>query len=675
MSKKSRLWLPLALVLLVWIAGVGPLGQFTGKLGEVQSNDSSTFLPATAESTRVAELRKDFEDRSTTPAVLVWESGTEITADAEKQAAAAVQRIQRAGLTAEAPSPPVRSSDGLALQSVVPLPADLDDPPIDRLGELAAVPGLDLYITGSAAVGADLSAAFAGIDGLLLMVALGVVLLILLLVYRSVLLPLIVIVTAVLALALASALVYFLADRGTLALDGQTQGIMFILVVGAATDYALLLAVRYREELIGADRWDAIRHAWRRSLAPISASAFTVAAGLLTLMLSDLNSNRSLGPVAAIGVGCALVAVLTFLPAALALLGRAAYWPSRRLDRGHELWERLAGVISRRPRRTWVLTALVLVALAAFMPTLKADGIAQTDVFLEKTPSITGQEALQRHFPAGSGNPAVILADADALQPVAQAARSVKGVDSVRPLTDESGKPTVVDGRGMVLATLAASPDSDRAIDTVAALRETLHRVPGADALVGGYTASQYDTRLTAEHDRTIIIPIALLVILVILGVLLRAVTAPIVLILTVVLSFAATLGVSALVFDHVFGFAGSDPSVPLFGFVFLVALGVDYNIFLMTRVREETLRHGARQGVLRGLVATGGVITSAGVVLAATFGALAVLPLVFLVQLAFIVAFGVLLDALVVRSLLVPALAYDLGPKMWWPTRRKILP
>ena len=675
MSKKIRLWLPLALVLLVWLVGVGPLGQFTGKLGDVQTNDSSTFLPATAESTRVAELRKGFEDQSTTPAVLVWESGGEIGADAEKRAAAAIQRIQQEGLTAEAPSPPIRSEDGRALQAVLPLPADVDDPPIEQIRELAAVPGLDLYVTGSAAVGADLSAAFAGIDGLLLMVALGVVLIILLLVYRSVLLPLVVIVTAVLALALASALVYFLADRGTLTLDGQTQGIMFILVVGAATDYALLLAVRYREELVGADRWEAIKHAWRRSLAPISASAFTVAAGLLTLMLSDLNSNRSLGPVAAIGVGCALVAVLTFLPAALALLGRAAYWPSRRLDRGHKVWDRLAGLISRRPRRTWVLTALALCALAAFAPTLKADGIAQSDVFLEKTPSVEGQDALRRHFPAGSGNPVIILAKADSLQPTAQAAQAVEGVSSVRPMADRSGTPVIVDGRGMIQATLASSPDSDEAIDTVAALREALHPLPGADALVGGYTASQYDTRLTAERDRTVIIPVALLVILVILGLLLRAMTAPIVLVLTVVLSFAATLGVSALLFEHVFGFAGSDPTVPLFGFVFLVALGVDYNIFLMTRVREEALQHGAREGVLRGLVATGGVITSAGVVLAATFGALAVLPLVFLVQLAFIVAFGVLLDALVVRSLLVPALAYDLGPKMWWPTRRKIRP
>jgi len=675
MPKKIRLWLPLALVVLVWLAGAGPLGQYTGKLSEVQSNDSSTFLPATAESTRVGELRKGFEDRSTTPAVLVWESRGEIDDAAVERAAAAVRRIQDEGLAVQPPSPPIRSEDGRALTAFVPLDADAEDPPLDRIRELAAVDGLELYVTGSAAVGADLSAVFSDIDGLLLMVALGVVLLILLLVYRSVLLPLVVILTAVLALALASALVYLLADRGVLALDGQTQGIMFILVVGAATDYALLLAVRYREELTRADRWEAMKHAWRQSLAPVSASAFTVAAGLLTLMLSDLNSNRSLGPVAAIGIGCALLAVLTFLPAALALLGRAAYWPSRDLGRGHGVWDRLAGLISRRPRRTWALTALALLAPAALMPTLDAGGLARSDAFLEKTPAVQGQEVLQRHFPAGSGDPAVILVKADALDATVRAAQSVDGVSSVRPVTDASGAPVVVDGRAMAQATLAAAPDSDRAIDTVAKLREAVHPVPGADALVGGYTASLYDTRITAERDRAVIIPVALLVILLILGLLLRAVTAPVVLILTVVLSFAATLGVASLVFDHVFGFPGSDPSVPLFGFVFLVALGVDYNIFLMTRVREEALRHGAREGVLRGLVATGGVITSAGVVLAATFGALAVLPLVFLVQLAFIVAFGVLLDALVVRSLLVPALAYDLGAKMWWPTRNRIGP
>lgn len=671
MSKKMR-WLPLALVLLVWILGAGPLGQFTGRLGEVQTNDSSTFLPASAESTKVSQAQKAFQDETTTPAILVWEAPGPIGADAEKQAAQAVAAIQRAGLTAGAPSPPVRSQDGRALQSVLPLAADLDDPPIDRIKELAAVPGLTVYATGPAAIGADMGAAFAGIDGLLLLVALGVVLVILLLVYRSVLLPLLVIITAVLALALASAVVYLLADNDVLTLNGQTQGIMFILVVGAATDYALLLSARFREELAAADRWTAITHAWRRSLAPISASAFTVAAGLLTLLLSDLNSNRSLGPVAAIGVGCALLAVLTFLPAALALLGRASYWPSRSLERSHGVWDRLAALIARGPRRVWVLTALALCALAAFAPTLKAEGLAQTDVFLNKEPSITGQEALRRHFPGGSGNPVVILADAGALEATARKAQTVEGVASVRPLTDASGQPLVVGGRGIVQATLSSAPDSAEAMDTVAGLRAALHPLPGAKALVGGYSASQYDTEATSKRDRTVIIPVALLVILLILGLLLRAVTAPIVLILTVVLSFAATIGVSSLVFDHVFGFAGSDPSVPLFGFVFLVALGVDYNIFLMTRVREETLRHGAREGVLRGLVATGGVITSAGVVLAATFSALAVIPLVFLVQIAFIVAFGVLLDALVVRSLLVPALTHDLGRRTWWPVKTR---
>ena len=672
MSKKARYWAPLALILLVWILGAGPLGQFTGRLGEVQAGDGAVFLPSGAESTRVSQLQKGFQDQTTTPAILVWEAPGELGGETERQAALALDRIQREGLSAAAPSPPLRSADGLALQAVVPLPAGADDPPLDRIRELAAVPGTTLHLTGPAAISADLSKAFAGIDGLLLLVALGVVLAILLLVYRSVLLPLVVIITAVLALALASALVYLLADRGVLTLDGQTQGIMFILVVGAATDYALLLAVRFREELAASDRWSAAMRAWRQSLAPISASAFTVAAGLLTLLLSDLNSNRSLGPVAAIGVGCALLAVLTFLPAALALLGRAAYWPARRLDRGNAVWERLTGLISRRPRRTWVLTALALCACAAFMPTLHADGLAKTDVFLNKEPSITGQEALRRHFPAGSGDPAVVLADAGALAETARRAQAVTGVASVRPVTDAAGAPRVVGGRVMLQATLASAPSSAEATRTIADLRDALRRDPGTGALVGGYTATQYDIQITAERDRAVIIPVALLVILAILGLLLRAAAAPVLLILTVVLSFAATLGVSALVFEHVFGFAGADPSVPLFGFVFLVALGVDYNIFLMTRVREESRERGTHEGILRGLVATGGVITSAGIVLAATFGALAVIPLVFLVELAFIVAFGVLLDALVVRSLLVPALAYDLGSRIWWPARLK---
>ncbi|MBW8487621.1 MMPL family transporter [Actinomadura parmotrematis] len=662
-----------ALLVLVWILGAGPLGQFAGKLGDVASNDSTTFLPASAESTEVAKLQKGFEQSGASPAVIVWETAGPVTAAQRDAAAGALKSLAGSPDARGAASPPIPAPDGRALQAIVPLRADLAEPDqaIDRLRAAARkVPGTTVSITGPAALRADLGGAFAGIDGILLGVALGVVLLILLLVYRSVLLPLVVVFGAVLALGLASAIVYQLAEHGVLDLNGQTQGIMFILVVGAATDYALLLAVRVREELAGGGpAREAVRHAWRRSLAPIAASAGTVAAGLLTLLFSDLNSNRALGPVAAIGVGCALLSALTFLPAALALLGRAAYWPSRDLSRGRGLWERLGALIARAPRRIWIVTAVVLAAFAAFLPLLKADGIAQTDTFLNPEPSVQGQKALARHFPAGSGSPVVIITREGAVQQVAKAVQADPAVSEVRPTMD-GDRPKVVDGRVELSATLKVAADGRAAEDAVARLRHDLRAVPGGDVLVGGYTATEYDTLRTAERDRTVIVPIALAVVLLILILLLRALVAPLVLIATVALSYAATLGVAALAFDGPFGFPGSDPVVPLFGFVFLVALGVDYNIFLMTRVREEAAEHGTREGVVRGLVATGGVITSAGVVLAATFGALSVIPLVFLVQISFIVAFGVLLDTLAVRSLLVPALVHDLGDRAWWPGR-----
>lgn len=678
-------WLVPALGLLIWLVGVGPLGQYAGKLGDVQSNDNASFLPASAESTKARKLEEGFSERGVTPLIVLWETtGTgRITTEQSAAADRALEAVRATGATGERISPPIPSTDGRALQAVVPLregqaePEELLDTAEKAIG---TVPGTTVRLAGPAALQADLSGAFAGIDSVLLLVALGVVLLILLLVYRSLLLPLVVILGAVLALGLASAIVYALADRDVLKLDGQAQGIMFILVVGAATDYALLLAIRFREELSAeADRWKAIRTAWRRSLAPISASALTVVLGLLALLFSDLNSNRSLGPVAAIGIACALVSALTFLPAALALLGRAAYWPSKPKASGGVgagVWTRLAGIVSARPRRIWVVTALLLTACGALMPTFKAGGLPQTEVFLDPMPSVQGQQAVARHFPAGTGSPAIIIARAETAAQVRSAAERTPGIAAVRPVTaggpvpDPAAPPKVVDGRVRIDATLTAQPDSDAAQRTIERLRDRVHAVPRAEALVGGYTATQYDTRTTSARDRLVIIPIALAVITLILALLLRALVAPLLLIATVVLSYAATLGVAAVVFDHVFGFGGSNPSVPLFAFVFLVSLGVDYNIFLMTRVREETLEHGTREGVRRGLIATGGVITSAGVVLAATFSALAVIPLVFMVQLAFIVAFGVLLDTLAVRSLLVPALVYDLGDRVWWPGR-----
>ncbi|AUY47954.1 MMPL family transporter [Streptomyces sp. CB01881] len=686
--RRARLLVPLAL-LIVWLGLGGAFGPYAGKLTQVATNDRAAFLPRSAESTEVARLGQEFQTAATLPVIVVWESRTGAVDDAQRAAAGQALREAAAvpGATGRV-SPAVPAEDGRALQGVVQLRADLGRQTGDSVRAVRAlaarVPDATVGLAGPAAIAADLGSAFAGIDGLLLGVALGVVLLILLAVYRAVLLPLLVIIGAVLALGIACALVYLLADHGLVRVDGQVQGLLSILVIGAATDYGLLLSARFREELhLHGDRFAAMRTAWRHSVEPIAASGATVALGLLVLLLSDLTNNRALGPVGAIGIGCAVLSALTFLPAALTLLGRAAYWPARPAADGrapvHAVWQRVASLVGRLPRATWAASLAVLAALAAFAPTLDSGGVPQSELFIKEQPSAAGQRLLSAHFAGGSGNPAVVLAVAGQADAVAAAA-AVPGTAGVRPYTGGAqgsqaggaagGVPKVVDGRVRLDVTLADPADSDEAIATVQRLRQAVHAVPGADALVGGYTAQQYDTRVTAERDRSLIMPVVLLCILAVLVLLLRSLLAPVLLAATVALSYLATLGVCAVVFPHVFGFTATDPSVPLYGFVFLVALGVDYNIFLMTRVREEAQRVGTREGVLRGLTATGGVITSAGVVLAATFAALGVIPLAFLAQIAFIVAFGVLLDTLLVRSLLVPALVRDLGDRVWWPAR-----
>ncbi len=669
---RIRWWLP-ALLVVVWLAVGGIGGPFAGKLAEVAKNDNASFLPESAEATEVEHLQRQFSDRQVLPAVVVAERESGITEDdlrflAERGAALAdVEGI--AGRSA----PPERSDDGQAAQFVVPIAADGGEPDkvvADVRAELAkgTPDGLTVLVTGPGGQIGDLVVAFGGIDGLLLLVAGLVVALILVVVYRSPLLPLIVLLSAVFALGVAAFVVYQLAEHDVLTLNGQSQGILFILVFGAATDYALLLVSRFREELRDIDdKYTAVRTAWRATLEPIAASAGTVVLGLLCLLFSDLRSNQGLGPVAAIGIGAALLASLTFLPAALALVGRAAFWPflpkhgsEKPEHRG--MWGWIARHVGARPRLIWIITTIVLLAGVAFVPQLKANGTAQSDIFLTEVDSVRGQDVLSAHFPGGSGSPTVIVAKAAQAQQVAQAA-DVDGVARVLPAGEKNGLV-------LLQATLEDPADSEAALSTVERMRTAVHDVPGADAKVGGQTAIQLDVQTASRHDRTLIIPIVLVVIFLVLALLLRALVAPLLLIATVVLSFAATMGVSAIVFNDVFGFPGADPAIPLFGFIFLVALGIDYNIFLMTRVREEALESGTRKGTLRGLAVTGGVITSAGVVLAATFAALSVIPVLFLAQIAFIVAFGVLLDTIVVRSLLVPALTIDIGRKIWWPAK-----
>lgn len=680
-------WLLPALLALAWLALGSLAGPFAGKLSEVASNDGSAFLPSTAESTEVGELKHAFSDTDASVAIVVAERPGGLEEADFVYLAAAGQELAALPFNAGPDPAPIPSTETApeAAQMILLIDAGTDES--DAVAEVRSVldqdrpEGLDVLVTGQAALGADLGEAFAGVDGLLLLVAAAVVAVILALVYRSPLLPVMVLLSCGFALAVASAAVYWLADAGVVDLNGQSQGILSILVFGAATDYALLLVARFREELDGdTDRFTAVRRALRATIEPIAASAGTVILGVLCLLFSQLESNRGLGPVTAIGIGASFLAAVTFLPALLAIFGRAAFWPRRIAKSGprkaSKLWSGVAVLVSRRPRLVWMTTAAGLVIAASFMLQLKADGTTQTDVFLTDVDSVAGQEVLAEHFAAGSGAPAVVIANADSADAVL-AASEVDGVASATVAQTEAGEVRVEDGLVMIEAVLDDAPDSDAAMDTIERLRESVHAVDGADALVGGPTAIQLDTLTTSERDRTVIIPIVLAVILLVLMLLLRSILAPLLLTATVVLSFGATMGVSALVFNHVFGFPGADPTVVLFGFVFLVALGIDYNIFLMTRVREESGRLGTRAGTLRGLVATGGVITSAGVVLAATFSALAVLPILFLAQIAFVVAFGVLLDTVIVRSLLVPALTFDIGRAVWWPSRlsRRVRP
>ncbi len=699
-----RVLLP-ALLILVWLTGTAVGGPYFGKVSEVSSNDQTTYLPESADATAVQELLGEFNDSESIPAVVVLTSDTELSASQVTTIEDAVAQLPEIDGVRDELSPAIPSEDGLAVQAFVPIDSEAELGAV--VGEISEtlrsdLPELEVFVTGPAGFTADLAAGFAGIDGILLAVSLAAVFIILIVVYRSLLLPIAVLATSVFALTVALLSVWWLAYADILLLSGQTQGILFILVIGAATDYSLLYVARYREALrVHQDRWTATWQGLRGSFEPILASGGTVIAGLLCLLLSDLKSNSTLGPVASIGILFAMASALTFLPALLFVFGRAAFWPRRPRfepevvaaeggvpNRG--IWARTGRFVTRAPRRIWIATTLLLFVGALGLTQLDAQGVPQSELVLGESEARDGQVALGEHFPGGSGSPAYVVTQQDSLQSAADVLLGNPGVDGVTVVTeDDAGsapvtedgisgygppgtpapEPTVVEDSIMLQATLTDPADSSAAQDTVRELRAD-YASADSEVLMGGVTATAIDTNDAAISDRNLIIPIVLLVILLILMVLLRSVLAPVLLVLTTVLSFATALGVSSLVFDYVFDFPGADPTVPLYGFVFLVALGIDYNIFLMTRVREESLSHGTRRGVIRGLTVTGGVITSAGIVLAATFAALSVIPILFLAQIAFIVAFGVLLDTFLVRALLVPALVRDIGPAVWWPSK-----
>ncbi|WP_243773625.1 MMPL family transporter [Actinomadura barringtoniae] len=662
------------IILGVWIALLIPAFAFAGKLGDVEKNDMSAWLPKDAEATKVLDQAATFQPSDTMPAVVIYDRAGSVTpADLTKAKADAVA-FKGVKDVEGAVQGPVPSKDGKALQTVVTIKLGSEGwagatKAVDKMLDIAKgnSGGLGVHVTGMGGYAADSGKIFTQGNSLGLITAV-VVIVILLFTYRSPLLWLLPLLTAGGALFGAEAVVYLLAKHAGLTVNAQSAFIITVLVFGAATDYALLLIARYREELRRhEDRHEAMAEALHRSGPAIVASAATVAISLMVLMLATLNSTKGLGPVCAIGILVGLLAMVTLMPALLVIFGRWIFWPKRPSYGSPEptsdgLWTRVGARVAARPRLVWIGTAVVLAALSIGLVGMKADGIPQKDQFTKKTQAVVGEEIQAAHFPAGSGDPIYVVAKASAADQVKTTLQGVPGVVAVE-------QPILKNGDAFILATLKDAPNSKPAMDTVKKARTAVHGISGAEARLGGGTAITLDMENAAARDSKVIIPVVLVVVFLILALLLRAVVAPLLLMGTVVLSFGAALGVSVLMFEHVFKFGGMDASFPLMAFVFLVALGIDYNIFLVTRVREEAMLHGTRRGALAGLSATGGVITSAGLVLAGTFAALGSMPMVFAAELGFTVAFGVLLDTLIVRSVLVTALTLDVGRRMWWPS------
>lgn len=671
------------LVVVVWILIAGAASMFAGKLTEVQNNEASSWLPESAESTKALDVLSAFQDENDIPTIVVYTREGGLTDSDLAAAAAHIPEIAAIkGVSGEVIGP-IPSQDGVVAQTIVTFNLGKDGwnklpDTADELRDITEIPGVTVHLAGQGGQAADSAEAFAGIDGTLLFAALGVVIVILLFTYRSPVLWLLPIISALVGLFTTEALIYLLAEYAGLTVNAQTQGILTVLVIGAGTDYALLLVARYREELRRhADRHEAMAFALHRATPAIVASAGTVIAGMLCLSVAEMNSTAGLGPVLAIGVAVTLLVMITLLPALLVVVGRWIFWPKRPTFGSPEptqrgFWAKVGARIAPRPRAIWVGTAIVLAVACLGMLKLDTSGLNTSEQYTKEFDSVAGQRVLTAHGFGDDSSPVMVLVNEEAADEVAAALTDVNGLGA--PNTDIPP----VDGTKLITAPVQGDVADQAAFDTIKEVRAAVHQVDGADALVGGFSATYLDIQTASSHDNLLIIPIVLLVVMLILMMLLRALLAPLLLMGTVVLSFGAALGISTLLFHEVFarlydhgeGFRHTDASFPLFVFVFLVALGIDYNIFLMTRVREETAAHGTRQGSLIALRATGGVITSAGLVLAATFAVLSTLPLVVFAQIGVTVALGVMLDTMIVRSVLVTALNLDLGGKIWWPSK-----
>jgi RND superfamily putative drug exporter len=666
-------WIVVGLWLALIAVAIG--ANLPGRFADNEKNESSSFLPGDSESTRALAATEEIQGAEQAPMVVVYHRDGGLTAADRSRIARERDELNGLGLRATTPfGAPEFSRDGTGALLIASISSDGESDtildPVQAVRDRVSDPGggLEVKVTGGAGFSADAIKVFENINGTLLLSAVALVFVLLALIYRSPIFLWIPLGSVIFAEIASRALGWAITEAGV-TVNGQSSSILSVLVLGAGTDYALLLVARYREELRRhEDRHEALALALRRAGPAIVASGVTVMLALLSLSVAKVNGTAGLGPIGALGVGVAMVSMLTLLPALLAIFGRRAFWPrvprfgAEGVDETHGAWRRIGERVARRPRAVWIAATAVLAVLGLGVLNFSS-GLTQSSSFRGEVESVEGQKLVAQSFPSGANAPTdIVVPDPARAAAVARAVGGVDGVAAVRPV--DRGAPGV-----LLSALLEPDPYSTRAYDLIADVRTAARQAGGDGVLVGGPTAIERDLRAAASSDTRTIIPITLAVVLVVLVVLLRALVAPLLLIATVILSFFAALGTGAVVFDVVFGFPGSDPSIPLFAFVFLVALGIDYNIFLMARVREETHRHGTRDGVIRGLAVTGGVITSAGIVLAGTFSVLAVLPLVFLTEIGFIIAFGVLLDTFLVRSVLVPALVLDAGDRVWWPS------
>jgi len=657
------------------VAAAASAGVFALGSGATGESSPGVGLPDTAESAQVAALQADLPSADSSSALFVYtRDGAELT-DSDLTAITAVS-AQLAEVSLDGFVPPATvSDDGTTALVVVPLEA-IDDvsAQADRATELRSIANTDLpdglegLMTGAEGFAVDVAAVFKGADFTLLLTTVIVVAILLLITYRSPWLSLVPLTVVGLADGLASIVATRVAAAAGITLDASVTGILSVLVFGAGTNYELLLIARYRDELrTHEDRRDAMARAWRGAGPAIVASGSTVVLSLLTLLFAQLTGNRALGIACACGVVIAMLFALFVLPAALVLFGRRLFWPyvprfgtEGTTERG--VWHRLGLGVSRRPVVVAVVGVIVLGALALGVPQIQI-GLAQTERFTSTPEAVVGQEQLADAFAAGSGSPTAVIVKSSFADDVVASSETIDGVTSA----------TVGESNGsisQVNVVLDAAAETPAAFATVERLRTELHAIDGADALVGGLDAQTLDVNAAQTADQDLVIPLILGLVFLVLVLLLRAIVAPVLLLLTVVASFFASLGACWLLFQSVFGFPAIDTNVVLFSFLFLVALGVDYNIFLVTRAREESVVHGSRTGMIRALSSTGGVITSAGVLLAAVFAVLGVLPLITLTQIGIIVCIGVLLDTLLVRTLVVPALAFIAGERFWWPSR-----